>query len=96
MIMVNYFGEFINLLKVWIGNLMYNLIYKDMVYVVWIVKFVFIINVVLDEDKKIIGLFVGDMEVVYKVGCDFVKEFFSVLVIDCDIVILMNGGYLFD
>lgn len=73
-----------------------NLIYNDMVYAVVKVNLVFIVNVVLDGDKKIIGFFVGDMVEVYKVGCNFVKEIVCVKKIFCDIVVLMNGGFLFD
>lgn len=65
-IMVNYFGEFINDKYFWIGNFYYNMVYYDMVYVVRKVGLKFILNVVLDEDKYIIGFFVGDFEVVYK------------------------------
>ncbi|KIY24027.1 hypothetical protein SB57_10745, partial [Lactobacillus delbrueckii subsp. bulgaricus] len=63
----------INLLpKARTGNLMHNPVHKDMVYAARTAKLAFIINVVLDEDKKIIGSFAGDMEAAHKVGCDFV------------------------
>ena len=95
-IMANHSGEFINSPKARTGNLMHNPIHKDMVYAARTANLAFIINVVLDEDKKIIGSFAGDMEAAHKVGCDFVKELSSVPAIDCDIAISTNGGYPLD
>ena len=34
----------------------------------------FIVNVVIDQDKKVIASFAGDVEEAHKVGCDFVTE----------------------
>ncbi|MFD1317943.1 nickel-dependent lactate racemase [Loigolactobacillus zhaoyuanensis] len=95
-IMANHSGEFINSNKARTGNLMHNPIHKDMVYAARTANLAFIINVVLDEDKKIIGSFAGDMEAAHKVGCDFVKKLSSVKKIPCDIAISTNGGFPLD
>lgn len=76
-ILANHSGEFINSSKARTGNLMHNPIHKDMVYAARTANLAFILNVVLDEDKKIIGSFAGDMEAAHKVGCDFVQELSS-------------------
>ncbi|WP_137625113.1 nickel-dependent lactate racemase [Lactiplantibacillus pingfangensis] len=95
-ILANHSGEFINSSKARTGNLMHNPIHKDMVYAARTANLAFILNVVLDEDKKIIGSFAGDMEAAHKVGCDFVQELSSVPGIQSDIAISTNGGYPLD
>ncbi|ANK60549.1 nickel-dependent lactate racemase [Loigolactobacillus backii] len=95
-IMANHSGEFINSNKARTGNLMHNPIHKDMVYAARTAKLAFIINVVLDEDKKIIGSFAGDMEAAHKVGCEFVRDLSSVKKIPSDITISTNGGFPLD
>ncbi|MCO7175189.1 nickel-dependent lactate racemase [Sporolactobacillus kofuensis] len=95
-IMANHSGEFINSNKARTGNLMHNPVHKDMVYAARTAKLAFIVNVVLDEDKKIIGSFAGDMEAAHKVGCDFVRDLSSVKKINSDIAISTNGGYPLD
>lgn len=95
-ILANHSGEFINSSKARTGNLMHNPIHKDMVYAARTANLAFILNVVLDEDKKIIGSFAGDMEAAHKVGCDFVQDLSSVPGIQSDIAISTNGGYPLD
>ena len=94
--MANHSGEFINSNKARTGNLMHNPIHKDMVYAARTAKLAFIVNVVLDGDKKIIGSFAGDVEAAHKVGCDFVKELASVKKVPSDIAISTNGGFPLD
>lgn len=95
-IMANHSGEFIDSNKARTGNLHHNPIHKDMVYAARKAKLAFILNVVLDEDKKIIGSFAGDMEEAHHAGCQFLQELSSVQKIDCDIAISTNGGYPLD
>lgn len=95
-IMYNYCSDFIDSDNLRIGKLNNNFIYEDMVYVVKVVKLVFILNVVIDKDKKIIVFFVGDVEKVYIKGCRFVIELLKVNFIKFDIVVIINGGYLLD
>lgn len=95
-IMANHSGEFIDSAKSRTGNLHGNLIHEDMVYAARTAKLAFIVNVVLDADKHIIGSFAGDMEEAHKVGCDFVESLGTVAKVPSDIAISSNGGYPLD
>lgn len=95
-IMYNHSGEFINSKNSRTGNLKHNLIHEDMVYAARCAKLAFILNVVLDGNKKIIGSFAGDMEAAHKVGCDFVEKLATVKKIPCDIAVSTNGGFPLD
>ncbi|MCO7124520.1 nickel-dependent lactate racemase [Sporolactobacillus shoreicorticis] len=95
-IMANHSGPFIDSNKARTGNLNHNPIHKDMVYAARKANLAFIVNVVLDEDKKIIGSFAGDMEEAHQKGCAFLRRLSSVKKIDCDIAISTNGGYPLD
>lgn len=95
-IMANHSGPFINSDKARTGNLHHNPIHEDMVYAARKAKLAFIVNVVLDEDKKIIGSFAGDMEAAHQKGCEFLQGLSRVKKIDCDIAISTNGGYPLD
>ncbi|MGH1789077.1 nickel-dependent lactate racemase [Enterococcus faecalis] len=95
-IMANHSGEFIDSSNSRTGNLTDNPIHNDMVYAAAKANLAFIVNVVLDGDKKIIGSFAGDMVEAHKVGCNFVKEIARVKKIPCDIAISTNGGFPLD
>ena len=72
--MANHSGDFIDSEKSRTGNLDHNPIHEDMLYAARTAKLAFIVNVVLDGEKHIIGSFAGDMVEAYKVGCEFVRE----------------------
>lgn len=95
-IMANHSGEFINDKHSRTGNLHHNMIHHDMVYAAIKAGLQFILNVVLDEDKHIIGSFAGDLEAAHKQGTDFVGELAGVKAIKSDIAITTNGGYPLD
>lgn len=95
-IMANHSGEFISDKHSRTGNLNHNLIHEDMIYAAKTVKLAFILNVVLDEDKKIIGSFAGDLEKAHKKGTEFVESLSEVDAIESDITISTNGGYPLD
>ncbi|EGO6517289.1 nickel-dependent lactate racemase [Enterococcus faecalis] len=95
-IMANHSGEFIDSSNSRTGNLTDNPIHNDMVYAAAKANLAFIVNVVLDGDKKIIGSFTGDMVEAHKVGCNFVKEIARVKKIPCDIAVSTNGGFPLD
>ncbi|EPN5990396.1 nickel-dependent lactate racemase [Enterococcus faecalis] len=95
-IMANHSGEFIDSSNSRTGNLTDNPIHNDMVYAAAKANLAFIVNVVLDGDKKIIGSFAGDMIEAHKVGCNFVKEIARVKKIPCDIAVSTNGGFPLD
>lgn len=95
-IMANHSGEFINDKHSRTGNLHHNMVHHDMVYAARKAGLKFILNVVLDEDKHIIGSFAGDLEAAHKQGTDFVSELAGVKAIKSDIAITTNGGYPLD
>lgn len=95
-IMANHSGEFINDKHSRTGNLKHNLIHEDMAYAAKTANLAFILNVVLDEDKKIIGSFAGDLEKAHKKGAVFVDSLSQVDAIESDITISTNGGYPLD
>lgn len=95
-IMANHCGEFIHAKEARTGNLEDNPIHKDMLYAAKTAGLAFILNVVLNEDKKIIASFAGDVEKAHKTGCLFVEKLAEVENIPCDIAIATNGGYPLD
>ncbi|PJI06930.1 MULTISPECIES: nickel-dependent lactate racemase [Clostridium] len=95
-IMANHCGEFINSKKARTGNIKCNPIHKDMLYAAKTAGLKFILNVVLDGKKQIIGSFAGDLEKAHETGCNFVKELASVKKVPCDIAVSTNGGYPLD
>ncbi len=78
------------------GVLGQNPISVDMVYAARKMKVAFILNVALDEEKKIIGAFAGDLEEAHEKGCGFVNRLARVEPVTGDIVITSNGGYPLD
>lgn len=78
------------------GNLHHNRIHEDMVFAAKKAGLAFIVNVVLDENKKIIASFAGDVEKAHAEGCDFVKKLSAVPAVYGDIAISTNGGYPLD
>ena len=78
------------------GNLKENPIHQDMLFAAKQVKLAFILNVVINGEKKIIKAFAGDLEEAHKHGCELVKEIAQVKPIYSQIVITTNGGYPLD
>ena len=73
-----------------------NPIHRDMLYAGKKAGLAFIVNVVIDSDKKIIASFSGDMEKAHAEGCKFVKDLAGIDAVKSDIVITTNGGYPLD
>lgn len=95
-IMANHCSEFINSPHSRTGILKDNPINRDMLYAAEQAKLAFILNVVIDKDKKIINAFAGDFRLAHEEGCKFASELSSVQSIKSDIVISTNGGYPLD
>lgn len=95
-IMANHCSEFIADSHSRSGILDGNPLHKDMLYAAAIAKLAFIINVVLDRDKRVIKAFAGDYNEAHIKGCAFVKELCGVDAAPSDIVISTNGGYPLD
>ena len=95
-IQANHCGEFIASTQCRTGNLQGNRIHADMVFAAHAAKLAFIVNVVLNEEKQIIGSFAGDVEEAHLTGCRFVNDLARVDKVPCDIAISTNGGYPLD
>ena len=78
------------------GNLEDNPIHKDMLFAAKAAKLEFILNVVINGEKKVIKAFAGNLEEAHAHGCKLVKEIAHVDPVYSDIVITTNGGYPLD
>ncbi|AZV57109.1 nickel-dependent lactate racemase [Clostridium sp. AWRP] len=95
-IMANHCSEFIASPYARTGKLNNNPIHRDMIYAAEKAKLAFIVNVVIDEDKKIINAFAGDSRIAHEKGCKFVMDLSKVDKVQADIAISTNGGYPLD
>ena len=78
------------------GVLCGNPINEDMAFAARKVGLRFILNVVLDEDKRILGAFAGEPEQAHRQGCAYCAAHMSVPAVQADIVVTSNGGYPLD
>lgn len=95
-VLANHCSEFIASDFARTGVLKNNPIHKDMLFAAEQAKLAFILNVVLNEDKKVIAAFAGDSVKAHLKGCDFIKDLAEVPKVEADIVITSNGGYPLD
>jgi nickel-dependent lactate racemase len=95
-VLANHCAEFISDDHARTGILDGNPIHKDMIFAARTAKLAFILNVVLDSDKKIIAAFAGDTDTAHRRGCEFLKGLAGVRSVPADIVITGNGGYPLD
>lgn len=92
----NHNAKFIAHPKAAQGVLKDNPIHMDMLYAQKAAKLAFILNVVLDEEKKIIAAFAGDPTLAHEEGCAFVLKRTRVKACLADIAVTSNGGYPLD
>ena len=78
------------------GVLEGNPIHEDMLCAAKAVHVRFILNVALDEQKKIAAAFAGDLEKAHASGVAFVREGAQRPCVQGDIVVTSNGGYPLD
>jgi len=95
-IMANHCSEFINSPNARPGILENNPIHKDMLYAARTAGLRFIVNVILNSEKRIIASFSGDSEEAHAQGCKFLTSLASVSKIQCDVTVVTNGGYPLD
>lgn len=95
-VLANHCAEFIASDKARTGVLDCNPIHLDMLSAARQAKLAFIVNVVIDAEKKIIKAFAGDMEKAHAEGVAFVRELATVGAKPAEIVITSNGGYPLD
>lgn len=95
-VLANHCAKFIASDKARTGILDGNPIHHDMLSAARQAKLAFIVNVVIDADKKIIKAFAGDREQAHLEGVAFVRKLATVKAKPADIVITSNGGYPLD
>lgn len=78
------------------GVLEDNPIHRDMVYAARAAGLAFICNVVLDENKRVVRAWAGDVETAHLAACGFLREQCQVDSIPADLVISTNGGWPLD
>lgn len=92
----NHCSEFVDSCNSRTGILENNPIHTDMLWAAKNAKLVYIVNVVLNAEKKVIFAVAGDTEAAHKVGTDFLSKLCTVTAKPGDIVISTNGGYPLD
>ena len=95
-VLANHCSEFVASPKARTGILEGNPIHQDMVWAARAAKLVYIVNVVLNAEKKVIFATAGDTVEAHKAGTDFLMGLCKTKAIPADIVISTNGGYPLD
>lgn len=95
-VLANHCSEFIDDENSRTGILEGNRIHMDMLWAARTAKLKFIVNVILNSDKKIIFASAGDSEAAHKKGTDFLSSLCGVNAVDADVAISTNGGYPLD
>ena len=69
-----------------------NPIHGDMLAAAEMAKLAFIVNVVIDEEKKTVAAFAGNFRTAHRRGCDYMLDYFKVAPVPSEIVVTSNGG----
>ena len=88
----NHCGAFIASPFARTGILEGNPLHIDMVAAARMAKLAFIVNVVIDEEKKTVAAFAGDFRAAHEAGVAFLRQYCEVEAVPGDIVITSNGG----
>ena len=88
----NHCGEFIASPYARTGILENNPLHIDMVAAAEMANLAFIVNVVIDDDKKTVAAFAGDFKAAHAAGVSFLRPYCEVDAVPGDIVITSNGG----
>ena len=78
------------------GSLDENPIHRDMLYAAEQAKLAFILNVIIDADKRVIAAFSGDPVQAHREGCRMCERLTRVQPVEADIAVTSNGGYPLD
>ncbi len=95
-VLANHCAEFIDSDNARTGNLEGNPMHQDMLFAAEAAGLAFILNVVIDAEKKVINAFAGHREKAHIKGTEFVDSLAGVDARPADIVITSNGGYPLD
>ena len=88
----NHCGEFIASPYARTGILEGNPLHTDMVAAAELAKLAFIVNVVINDEKKTVAAFAGDFKQAHAAGVAFLQPYCQVEAVPGDIVITSNGG----
>ena len=88
----NHCGQFIASPYARTGILEGNPLHRDMVAAAEMAKLSFIVNVVINDDKKTVAAFAGDFREAHAAGVAFLRPYCQVQAVPGDIVITSNGG----
>ena len=69
-----------------------NPMHADMIAAAGMAKLAFIVNVVIDEEKKTVAAFAGNYITAHRAGCDFLLGYAQVRPAPAEIVLTSNGG----
>ena len=95
-VMYNHNSEFIDSQYSRTGNLENNPIHKDMVAAAIALGLCYVVNVVINSEKKVIHAVAGDLEKAHEAGTNWLKDKAGVERKEADIAITSNGGYPLD
>ncbi len=95
-VLANHCSEFIAHSRARTGILEGNPIHEDMLWAAKKAKLAYVVNVVLNADKKVIYAVAGDVEKAHKKGTDFLFGLCGAKAVEADIAISTNGGYPLD
>lgn len=95
-VLANHCAEFIDSPYARTGILENNPIHRDMLWAAKQAKLAYIVNVVLNEEKKVVYAVAGDTERAHEAGCAFLSKYCGAKAVESDIVISTNGGYPLD
>lgn len=95
-VLANHCSEFVASPYSRTGILENNPIHKDMLWAAEKAKLAYIVNVVLNADKKVIFAAAGNSVEAHRKGVEFLSEQCAVSPVFADIVISTNGGYPLD
>ena len=88
----NHCGAFIASPYARTGILENNPLHIDMVAAAQLAKLSFIVNVVINDEKKTVAAFAGDFKAAHGAGVAFLRPYCQVKAVPGDIVITSNGG----
>ena len=95
-VLANHCAEFIADPRARAGSLDGNPIHADMLWAARAARLAFILNVVLDPDKRVIAAFAGDADMAHRAGCDWLGQRVCRQAVPADLVVTSNGGYPMD
>ncbi len=95
-VLANHCSEFIAHPCARTGILDGNPIHEDMLWAAEQAKLAFIVNVVLNAEKKVLFATAGGPQAAHQAGTDFLSSLCGVSSVPADVVITTNGGYPLD